>query len=84
MLSDVNARQLYDRYGPEGMRRHSGAAAGTGNARRAWDEFKVTIALSTQLTPSLWFWQIACKLVVLCQVSQLARSKPTERELTPH
>ena len=41
MLSDANARRLYDRYGPEGMRRHGGAEAGTGNARRAWDEFKV-------------------------------------------
>ncbi|KAI3438697.1 hypothetical protein D9Q98_001117 [Chlorella vulgaris] len=39
-LSDVDARKLYDRYGAEGMKRHTGSSAGTGNAARFWDEFK--------------------------------------------
>eukprot|EP00887_Chlorella_sp_A99_P000829 scaffold5.g829.t1 len=42
VLSDAQSRRLYDQFGAEGMKRHSGAAAGTGNASRAWDEFKPT------------------------------------------
>lgn len=40
VLSDADARALYDRFGPEGMQGRPGAGAGSGNARRAWDEFK--------------------------------------------
>ncbi len=41
MLSDAESRQLYDRYGAAGMLQHGGAGMGRGNAREAWDEFKV-------------------------------------------
>ena len=39
-LSDPTSRQLYNQFGPEGMKQHQGAQAGQGNARDAWDEFK--------------------------------------------
>jgi len=39
VLSDQISRDLYDRYGP-GFLEHPGGAAGRGNAREAWDEFK--------------------------------------------
>lgn len=39
-LSDPRSRQLYNQFGPEGMKQHRGAQAGQGNARDAWDEFK--------------------------------------------
>lgn len=39
-LSDPTSRQLYNQFGPEGMKQHLGAQAGQGNARDAWDEFK--------------------------------------------
>lgn len=41
VLSDPEARRLYNQYGAAGMARHGGAAAGAGNSRQAWDEFKV-------------------------------------------
>jgi curved DNA-binding protein CbpA len=41
VLSDPEARRQYDQYGAAGMARHGGAAAGAGNSRQAWDEFKV-------------------------------------------
>lgn len=40
ILSDESSRALYDKYGLEGMGRHRGADRGTGNASKAWDEFK--------------------------------------------
>ncbi len=40
VLSDAAARALYDELGPERMRGAAGAAAGAGNARATWDEFK--------------------------------------------
>ncbi len=40
VLSDASARALYDELGPDRMRSAAGAAAGAGNARAAWDEFK--------------------------------------------
>jgi len=40
VLSDAAARALYDELGPDRMRSAAGAAAGAGNARAAWDEFK--------------------------------------------
>ena len=40
ILSDPISRQLYNQFGPDGMKRHQGAQAGQGNARDAWDEFK--------------------------------------------
>ena len=39
VLSDPTSRDLYDRYGP-GVHEQPGGAAGRGNAREAWDEFK--------------------------------------------
>ena len=52
VLSDATSRRLYDQHGPEGMQQHSGAVAGTGNARRAWDEFKVGSHHPTQCRAS--------------------------------
>ena len=40
VLSDPTSRDLYDRYGP-GVLEHPGGSAGQGNAREAWDEFKL-------------------------------------------
>ncbi|KAL0035404.1 hypothetical protein WJX77_005166 [Trebouxia sp. C0004] len=40
ILSDPISRQLYNQFGPDGMKQHLGAQAGQGNARDAWDEFK--------------------------------------------
>lgn len=40
ILSDPLSRQLYNQFGPDGMKQHQGAQAGQGNARDAWDEFK--------------------------------------------
>ena len=39
-LSDPTSRQLYNQYGPEGMKQHQGSQAGQGNACSAWDEFQ--------------------------------------------
>ena len=40
VLSDPEARRLFDRYGAEGMAAHGAAMGGWGNSRAAWDEFK--------------------------------------------
>ena len=39
-MPDPVSRQLYNQFGPEGMKQHKGAQAGQGNARDFWDEFK--------------------------------------------
>ena len=39
VLSDPKSRELYDLHGINASS-HQGAAAGRGNAREAWDEFK--------------------------------------------
>ena len=39
VLSDPKSRKLYDLHGADASS-HQGAAAGKGNAREAWDEFK--------------------------------------------
>jgi len=83
VLSDATARRLYNRYGPEGMRRHGGAEAGTGNARRAWDEFKVIVAPYTASHKSAGFFSHApsdtswclfgCQRMGPCDAVQLLR-----------
>jgi hypothetical protein len=40
VLSDEEARKLYDLYGLDGMQRYQGAGAGAGNSSRLWEEFK--------------------------------------------
>jgi len=41
VLSEPAARELYDRYGADGMRGRPGATAGRGNSQTEWEEFKV-------------------------------------------
>jgi len=40
VLSDPEARSLFDRYGAQGMSSHGRTSGGWGNSRAAWDEFK--------------------------------------------
>ncbi|KAK9804086.1 hypothetical protein WJX73_005526 [Symbiochloris irregularis] len=40
VLSDAASREIYDKYGMEGLARRGGIDRGKGNASKAWDEFK--------------------------------------------